>query len=264
MCHYVQLHNIIVSTEKRQCRYYLALSLSRKAVCELPPDEGITMGLRSLTKIVVPLTNFSVFQHLVWFPIQVRSCNVFQCIVLKRWWSRMELAPRIHKGNSEGGTVPRSRADSTHSLGRRFRRNCISFKIILVPPVEETEVLIGACQEVFMLTSLRVSEQLFLPRVSPPFRCYETWNPLEHTMFCSIHFPKQEDCYFSEDSKARMVILGAAAHILSTCFILLYSQPFSPSSSCQPNQTSDFCASSGVCSYTQRQEPNCLQARHNS
>lgn len=70
----------------------------------------------------------------------------------------MELGPRIHKGNSEGRTVTRSRADSAHSLGRRFRRNYISFKIILVPPVEETEVLIGACQEVFMLTFLQVSE----------------------------------------------------------------------------------------------------------
>lgn len=46
----------------------------------------------------------------------------------------MELAPRIHKGNSEGRTVPRSRADSAHSLGSRFRRNCVSFKIILIPP----------------------------------------------------------------------------------------------------------------------------------
>lgn len=46
----------------------------------------------------------------------------------------MELAPGIHEGNSEGRTVPRRRADSTHSLGRRFRRNCVSFKIILIPP----------------------------------------------------------------------------------------------------------------------------------
>lgn len=70
----------------------------------------------------------------------------------------MELAPSIHEGDSEGRTVPRSRTDSTHSLGRRFRRNRVSFKIILVPPVEETEVLIGAWQEVFMLTSLQISE----------------------------------------------------------------------------------------------------------
>lgn len=46
----------------------------------------------------------------------------------------MELAPSIHEGDSEGRTVPRSRTDSTHSLGRRFRRNRVSFKIILVPP----------------------------------------------------------------------------------------------------------------------------------
>lgn len=66
----------------------------------------------------------------------------------------MELAPRIHEWHSEGRTVPGSRADSTHSLGRWFRRNCISFKTILFPPVEESEVLIGACQEELMLTSL--------------------------------------------------------------------------------------------------------------
>lgn len=45
----------------------------------------------------------------------------------------MELASRIHEGHSEGRTVPRSRADGTHSLGRRLRRNCISFKITLFP-----------------------------------------------------------------------------------------------------------------------------------
>lgn len=46
----------------------------------------------------------------------------------------MELAPGVHEGNSEGRAVPGSRADSTHSLGRWLRRNCISFKIILFPP----------------------------------------------------------------------------------------------------------------------------------
>lgn len=68
----------------------------------------------------------------------------------------MELAPGTQEGNSEGRTVPRSRADSAHSLGSRFRRNCVSFKIILIPPVEETEVLIGAWQEVLMVTPYRL------------------------------------------------------------------------------------------------------------
>lgn len=52
----------------------------------------------------------------------------------------MELAPRIHEGHSKGRTVPGSRANGTHSLGRRLRRNCISFKTALFPPVEEWEV----------------------------------------------------------------------------------------------------------------------------
>jgi hypothetical protein len=54
--------------------------------------------------------------------------------MLKRWRSRMELSPRIHEGHSEGRAVARSRTDGTHSLGRRLRRKCISFKIALFPP----------------------------------------------------------------------------------------------------------------------------------
>lgn len=49
----------------------------------------------------------------------------------------MELAPRIHEGHSEGRTVPGSRANGTHSLGRRLRSNCVSFKTAFFPPVEE-------------------------------------------------------------------------------------------------------------------------------
>lgn len=48
----------------------------------------------------------------------------------------MELAPRIHKGHSKGRTVPGSGTNCTHSLGRRLRRNCISFKTAFFPPVE--------------------------------------------------------------------------------------------------------------------------------
>jgi hypothetical protein len=55
--------------------------------------------------------------------------------MLKRWRSRMELSPRIHEGHSEGRAVARSRTDGTHSLGRRLRRKCISFKIALFPPL---------------------------------------------------------------------------------------------------------------------------------
>lgn len=47
----------------------------------------------------------------------------------------MKLAPRIHEGHSEGRTVPGSRADGTHSLGRRLRSNCLSFKPALFPPL---------------------------------------------------------------------------------------------------------------------------------
>lgn len=79
----------------------------------------------------------------------------------------MELAPRIHEGHSEGRTVPGSRADSTHSLGRWFRSNCISFKTILFPPAEESEVLIGAYQEVLMSHPDQVSGQQLLPSNSP-------------------------------------------------------------------------------------------------
>lgn len=49
----------------------------------------------------------------------------------------MELAPRIHEGHREGRTVPGSRADGAHSLGGRLGRNCVSFKTVLFPPVEE-------------------------------------------------------------------------------------------------------------------------------
>lgn len=47
----------------------------------------------------------------------------------------MELAPWIHKRHSEGRTMPRSRANGTHSLGRRFRRNNISIKITFFSPL---------------------------------------------------------------------------------------------------------------------------------
>lgn len=47
----------------------------------------------------------------------------------------MELAPRIHEGHSEGRTVPGSRANGTHSLGRRLRSNCVSFKTAFFPPL---------------------------------------------------------------------------------------------------------------------------------
>lgn len=97
----------------------------------------------------------------------------------------MELAPRIHEGHSEGRAVPGSRADSTHSLGRWFRRNCISFKTILFPPVEESEVLIGACQEELMVTSL---PSLRTDASSQQHTCYKI-QPLD-----TMHFPKQEDC----------------------------------------------------------------------
>lgn len=159
----------------------------------------------------------------------------------------MELAPRIHEGHSKGRTVPGSRADSTHSLGRWFRRNCISFKTILFPPVEQSEVLIAACQEVLMLTSL---PSLRTAASSQQFISQET-QPSDTT-----YFPKQEDF------KEWLFIFGAAAQMLiSTCFILVYSQPISPYLSMLPrpvfkHQRSDFSASavavtSGVCSRTQ-------------
>lgn len=64
----------------------------------------------------------------------------------------MKLAPRIHEGHSEGRTVPGSRADGTHSLGRRLRSNCLSFKPALFPPVKEPEVHIWARQQAFTQT----------------------------------------------------------------------------------------------------------------
>ena len=84
----------------------------------------------------------------------------------------MELASRIHEGHSEGRTVPGSRADGAHSLGRRLGRNCISFKTALFPPLEEPEVHILAHTQVFIQT------------------CPEY---VLCVMYCAMYFPKQED-----------------------------------------------------------------------
>lgn len=68
----------------------------------------------------------------------------------------MELAPRIHKGHIEGRTVPRSRADCTHSLGRRFRRNCISFKTVVFPPVQKSSRYMSPSTSVHANISLSI------------------------------------------------------------------------------------------------------------
>ena len=125
----------------------------------------------------------------------------------------MELAPRIHEGHSEGRAVPGSRADSTHSLGRWFRRNCISFKTILFPPVEESEVLIGACQEELMVTSL---PSLRTDASSQQHTCHKI-QPLD-----TMHFPSRK----TVRNSYLFLVLYTAKHKLNTATLPTY-QPLS-------------------------------------
>ena len=83
----------------------------------------------------------------------------------------MELAPRIHEGYSEGRTVPGSRANGAHSLGRGLRSNCVSFKTALFPPV-------GGWGKY-------MSE--------PVSKCWYKHFPGTYCVLCIVHFHKQED-----------------------------------------------------------------------
>lgn len=82
----------------------------------------------------MPVPDLSVLQHLVGVPVEVGGGNIFQGVVLERWWGGVELPTGVHQGDGEGRAVPGRGADGANPLCWRLCGQWFPLKAAVFPP----------------------------------------------------------------------------------------------------------------------------------